>query len=296
MKIVDIFAGCGGFSSGFRSAGFGHSRLVEWESRCCETLERNSFENIVCDDIKNVDFRNLRGKVDILIGSPPCQPFSIGGRLQGAEDERNGWDEAVRATSEIRPKAICFENVSSMLTEKFRPYVQKLERKFKRLGYSITFYNINCADYGVPQFRKRCFCIAFHKDLGNVTFTFPNPQPHITVRGALTEMPNIGSNRHDLHRTIPRQYKGHTGSVLDKPSKTIVCAKNGCGGGMNCITLDDGTFRRYTIREAARIMTFPDTYQFHPTWSRAFSEIGNAVPPNVALQIAEELKKALQNR
>ena len=292
MHVVEIFAGCGGLSAGFRAAGCAHRLLVEWNERCCDTLRRNGFQPVRCEDARTVDFRTL-GHVDMLIGSPPCQPFSIGGHMRGEEDERNGWDVALRATRELRPKAICFENVSTMLSERFRSYVSFLTEEFSRLGYATTFHNVDCADYGVPQRRKRCFCIAFREDVCSEAFKFPEPQARVTVRQALANMPELGTNRHELHAVTPRKYKGHTGSVLDKPSKTIVTAKNGCGGGSNTITLDDGTFRRYTVREAARIMTFDDAYQFDPTWSRAFTELGNAVPPRVARLIAEAMCAAI---
>ena len=298
MFVVELCAGVGGMAVGFKKAGFKHKLLVEVDEDCCDVLKQNGFDNVLCADIRHVSFRSLRDKIHVLCGGVPCQPFSICGDKYGEHDERNLWDDAVRATLEIRPKCICFENVSHFLSKKFHPYVTHLTRRFSRAGYHVEWYVFDCADFGIPQHRKRCLCIGFRKDL-ELNFTFPKPSAElVTVREALQSLgPPNGRNRHEERTHVqPKQYTGHSGSVLDKPSKTLTTAPRGLGGGQNCFVDTKGRYRHYTIREAARLMTFSDRYQFSKVWSRAMSQIGNSVPPAFAYQIAKAIRKSLTGK
>ena len=294
MNVVELFAGAGGMAVGFRKAGYKHKVLVEVDKDCCKTLEQNGFTNVLCADVREVSFQSLRHKVDVLCGGPPCQPFSIGGDKFGQDDERNMWGECVRVAREMQPKCICFENVSHLCSKKFRPYLLNLTRRFARAGYKVEWYTFDTADYGVPQHRRRCMCIGVRNDL-DVHFTFPKAHTkQVMVREAMASLgPPNGKNRHDLRDVQPRQYTGHSGSDLDKPSKTLTTAPRGLGGGQNTFTDTRGRYRHYTIREAARIMTYPDSHKFSETWSKAMTQIGNSVPPLMAKQVALAIKRAL---
>lgn len=299
MKCVDIFAGAGGLAEGLRQAGWGHALLVEKCEKACGTLRRNGFKNVRCAKVEEVDFKKYKG-VDMLCGGPPCQPFSLGGVDGGEGDERNGWEEAVRAVRESECKSFMFENVSGMAREKFRPYVESLTRRLEGLGYAVKLFKVNAADYGVPQNRKRVLMIGFRDKRAAGRFVPPSlvKGKAATVGEAIESLGEPGPWREDghvLHNVIARSYKGHTGSRIDAPSKTIVAGGGrGVPGGANTLQLGGGRVRYFTIREACRLQTFPDTFIFPETWSHAFNQLGNAVPPRLAKAWGERVMQALR--
>ena len=205
MRVLELYAGCGGLAHGFHKAGFKHVALVEFSESCCQTLVANGFHNVLCQDVQDVKFGALRGKVDIVTGGPPCQPFSVGGDMQGDADERNMLDDCVRVVREVQPAAFCFENVNSLCADKFRPYLDRLMHKFRRAGYTMTIYKVDAADYGIPQHRKRCFLIGFRD---KVDFQFPQPTGKVkTVRDVFRELgPPNGKHRHELHEAKARAF------------------------------------------------------------------------------------------
>lgn len=295
---IELFAGAGGLALGLKQAGFEHLLLVERDPRIAGTLVRNGFETAQAADVGAIDFGVWRDRVDLLCGGPPCQPFSRGGLGRGAEDTRNGWELALDAVETIRPRALLFENVSSLLAPRYEAYVNTISDRLAHLGYSIAWLRLDACEFGVPQHRKRVFLVGFMEaqalDTFNRAFAAePRTYPPRTVRDMMTELgaPD-GQNWHVL-RGNPRPYPNHTGSTMDAPAKTVVCGCNGVPGGMNAITLDDGSFRYFTVREAARLQSFPDTYVFSSTWSRAFVELGNAVPPAVGCIMGRLVKRCL---
>lgn len=295
MKCIEIFSGAGGMAEGLRQAGWKHSLLVDKCKKACSTLERNGFENVVCASVDTVDYSPFKG-VDMLCGGPPCQPFSIGGKDGGEEDDRNGWEEAIRAVRETRCKCFLFENVQGMLRKKFAPYREDLIKRFEEMGYSTQVFSVNAAHYGCPQNRRRALLIGFLDPCAAGCFSPPPKREGapLTVREAIQSLGKPSASREDGHvlHGNAKSYKGHTGSTLDSPSKTIVAGRNGPGGGANTIECGEGV-RYYTIREAARIQTFPDDYVFPSTWSHAYHLIGNAVPPLLAKEWGKKVMKAL---
>lgn len=296
---VELFSGAGGLALGMKQAGFEHRLLVERDPRIVETLKRNGFVTALAADVRDVDFSSFASEgIDVVCGGPPCQPFSRGGLQKGADDRRNGWDLAVDVVSTIRPRAVLFENVASMMSSRHAPYVATITARLRAMGFHATWLKVQAADFGVPQKRSRALCVAFADASALARFErlfrdAPRVSSHRTVREVFARLgPPDGTNGHVV-RGHARAYPGHTGSTLDAPSKTLVAGNNGVGGGMNSIVCADGTRRYYTIREAAALQTFPDTYQFDPTWSRAFVEIGNAVPPLLAAMLARLVEQAL---
>jgi DNA (cytosine-5)-methyltransferase 1 len=297
---IELFAGAGGLALGLKNAGFEHLLLVERDARIARTLNENGFDAQTAD-VSTIDFRPWRDRVDLLCGGPPCQPFSRGGLGRGAEDTRNGWELALDATEAVRPRALLFENVSSLMAARYTTYVESIQARLLEMGYHISWIRLDACEFGVPQHRKRVFLVGFLDaaaldDFDESYAREPRSIPPTTVRDMMTALgPPNGQNWHIL-RGNPRPYPNHTGSVMDRPSKTIVCGCNGVPGGMNAITLDDGTYRYYTVREAARLQTFPDTYKFSPTWSRAFVELGNAVPPLIGQLMGRLVARSLTRR
>jgi DNA (cytosine-5)-methyltransferase 1 len=207
---VELFAGGGGLAMAVHNAGFRPLLLNEYARHACDTLEANGAKPrgeeervpesgepwpLIAGDIQNVDLRYLRGRVDVLAGGPPCQPFSLGGVAKGDEDKRNMFPELFRAVREIQPKAVICENVRGLLRPSFRPYfdyiLRELELPFLERDpasswldhdatlrsvdkesieatkrYDVMMKPVNAADYGVPQIRNRVIIVAFRSDLG----------------------------------------------------------------------------------------------------------------------------------
>jgi len=205
LKSVELFSGCGGLALGLARAGFKHEFLVEWDEEAVQTLQNNrriGLEHIrdwtvALKDAQQVDWTSFHGKIDLVAGGPPCQPFSIGGRHRGHEDDRDMWPEAIRAVNEVWPSAFLFENVRGLARPAFgeyfawiqaalrRPHINRRkgethEEHYFRLEQSRSVYDVvtmkvNAADFGAPQKRHRVIIAGLRRDLG-VQFSLPQPR------------------------------------------------------------------------------------------------------------------------
>lgn len=369
---VELFAGGGGLAYGLRAAGCTGGLLIESNAHACDTLTENSKQGRPLEgvDVREVDVHTVKWTlkgVSLLAAGAPCQPFSLGGKHLAHSDDRNLFPEVLRATRDIRPRAVLLENVSGILRSSIRPYFDYILRQLeypelapkedepwgdhdKRLQrhqasrsyepqYVVSPQVMNAADYGVPQTRRRVFVVALKG--ASDPFAFPEPthsqdalrvaqrgadyweerglsvpenianglprnrgggcsglRPWKTVRDALSDLPapKEEMKRDALdHWLIPgaRTYKGHSGSHLDWPSKTIKAGVHGVPGGENTVVLEDGSVRYYTLREAAAIQTFPNAYRFPVSRSEAIRQIGNAVPCQLAQIVATALRTRL---
>jgi len=390
MKAIELFAGAGGLGLGVGRAGFSAIDVVEWNRWCCDTLRENRARGaqIIRDwpipregDVRGFSFTQFEGKVALVAGGPPCQPFSLGGRHRAQHDHRDMWSEAVRVVRETRPQAFIFENVKGLTRATFQTYFTyiflqlsypeiilrdaeswidhraRLERHHTSGNRSGLCYQVlppevlNAADYGVPQKRERVFFVGFRVDLG-ANWSFPMPthsreallweqyrdgtywDRHLvakrerpsddkgrsmakrlreapdtlawrTTRDALVGLPeparhepasrnSAGATLAD-HRFQPgaRSYPGHTGSPLDEPAKTLKAGVHGVPGGENMLRGPDGSVRYFTVRESARLQTFPDDFVFHGAWSETMRQLGNAVPVKLAEVIARSVREEL---
>lgn len=202
MKSIEIFSGAGGMAKGLELAGSKHEAFIEWNADACNTLRVNYGENLVHEgDIRQFSFDDYKDKcVDIIAGGPPCQPFSLGGKAKGSNDERDMFPAAISAIRTLMPKAFIFENVKGLLRESFSEYfhyillqltypeiilnsndwndnlslLKKIDRDndYKGMRYQVSYRLINAADYGVPQKRERVIIVGFRGDL-NVNWSFP---------------------------------------------------------------------------------------------------------------------------
>lgn len=209
FKSLELFVGAGGLALGAARAGFAHAAVLDWDNNSCETLRRNKVRGVeyVCDwdiiecDVRSQNFEQYAGKVEVVFGGPPCQPFSIGGKHHGHEDERNMFPEAIRAVRAIQPKAFMFENVRGLLRQSFANYYSyiihqlrfpditrradedwidhlgRLEKiytsgKHGGLHYNVIYECRNAANCGVPQKRERVVIVGIRSDLGK-EFSFP---------------------------------------------------------------------------------------------------------------------------
>ena len=211
MNSLELFSGAGGLALGFSNAGFKHLGVFEWNKDACDTIRLNQIRgippikdwNLVPGDVREHSFRNWAGKVTLVAGGPPCQPFSIGGKHRGSDDTRNMFPEAARCVRETLPKAFVLENVKGLLRKPFATYFSyitlsltypfeprrkgeswqdhlgRLEKMHTKgytgeVYYHVVFRLLNAADYGVPQKRERVFIVGFRNDL-NREWCFPEP-------------------------------------------------------------------------------------------------------------------------
>lgn len=323
-RSVELFSGAGGLALGVERAGFQHIALVERDGDACATLRANRPDWPVYEtDTRRMDFRQFKG-VELLAAGAPCQPFSLGGKHQAHADDRDMFPEVLRVVRETTPEVVVVENVRGLLRKTFRDYFDYILRQLanpaitrktgetwrqhaarltvewggKGLGYAVDWQLVNCADYGVPQARSRVFIVAYRSDLG-VRWRPLSPthaKARRTVADALKGLPEPttkGSPDIDNHVLNPgaRSYAGHTGSPLDRPAKTLKAGDHGCPGGENMMRKPGGAVRYFTVREAARIQTFPDDYRFSGAWSECLRQIGNAVPVEMGQRVVAEAWK-----
>ncbi len=324
---VELFAGAGGLALGMEKAGFKHILLNEIDPMAAETLRRNRpYWNVCQEDIHNVDFKPLRGKVDFLSGGFPCQAFSYAGKGKGLEDARGTlFFELARAVQEIQPKVFMCENVKGLLSHDGGRTLDIIKKAIKELGYTLVEPRVlKAIMYQVPQKRERLILIAIRNDLANdVEFHYPNPYERVmTLRDAfykgelydcdvpqsegqkyplkkqqvMAQVPEGGDWR-DLPIEVQKQYLGgsylleggKTGMArrlaMDEPSLTLTCAP-AQKQTERCHPLET---RPLTIREYARIQTFPDEWQFAGNMSDQYKQIGNAVPVNLAYAVGRSL-------
>jgi DNA (cytosine-5)-methyltransferase 1 len=384
MRSVELFAGAGGLAIGMANAGFHHAAVVEWDHDACETFRENQRHHMRSvekwplfeGDVRAFDYSMLND-VMVVSGGPPCQPFSLGGKHRGYNDERDMFPEAVRAVRELRPKAFIFENVKGLMRETFSDYFEyvllqlmhpsftrrkaetwkehrsRLEKyhtsQKDRVEYNVVFRLLNAANFGVPQRRERVFMVGFRSDLG-IQWSFPEgccsenallrsqwvtgeywerhevakrqcptldgrlaarverlrgdtlfdfaKVPWKTVRDAISGLPDPEKNlkngvTNHVFNPGARSYPGHTGSPLDEPAKTLKAGDHGVPGGENMLARPDGSVRYFTVREAARLQTFPDDYTFRGAWSESMRQLGNAVPVKLAEVVATSVAQTL---
>lgn len=326
-KYIDLFAGAGGMSLGFDKAEFENILAVEYDKCFAETYSFNfPKHNLKVADIKNISNEEIKklignNKIDVIIGGPPCQGFSIAGKIgrNFIDDERNQlFKEFVRFVEVIKPRIFVMENVAALKTHNKGKTIEEIVKEFERVGYTVKYDVLNAVNYGVPQQRRRIFVIGT-LDKEN-KFNFPKKTTkQITIAEALKGLPKLESGETS---DIPNHNAmNHSKQMLEKMSYV----KD--GGNRNDIPEDirpkSGDIRKYirynsnepsicitgdmrkvfhfnqnralTGRELARIQTFPDDFIFKGNAGKVQQQIGNAVPPQLAFQIANSVKEVLDN-
>jgi len=330
-KLVELFAGAGGLAIGMEQAGFDSVLLNEIDKNACATLKKNRPNwNVVEGDISEIDFSKFRNKVDILSGGFPCQAFSYAGNKLGFDDARGTlFFEYARAVKEINPKVIVAENVRGLLKHDNGKTLQTIKNIIDELGYDLIDPRVlKAVFYRVPQKRERLLLIAIKRDLStHVEFKWPSPYKRImTMRDALkkgdlynTDVPCSDGQKYperkteilsrvpeggywrDLPDELQREYMkksyflggGKTGMARrlawDEPSLTLTCAP----AQKQTERCHPSETRPLTIREYARIQTFPDDWKFCGSNSSQYKQIGNAVPVNLAYAVGRSLIRLL---
>lgn len=303
MKVLDLFAGCGGFSHGFHKAGYEIAAFVEWWQPAITTfLQNHPKAKHLGGDITKINdetFLEWKEKVDLIVGGPPCQGFSLCGKRDPKDKRNQLYKEFLRAVRLVQPSFVVMENVQGILSMKDgngRTVIERIVEDFIELGYSVSYKILTASDYGVAQNRKRLIIIASKLDI------FPQPiekrKSLLEVIGDLPEHEN-GLNGHLLFtpkeetlRKIRRLKQGERISEkfnfsrqrlsADKPSRTITTKP---------MFIHPFYDRFLTPRELARLQSFPDYFLFSGSKTDMVKQIGNAVPPLMAQAIAEKLKE-----
>ncbi len=288
--VLDLFAGCGGLALGFEAVGF-RTEGYEMDPSACATYRENLRGN--CHEVFLTSQSRFPAGIVAVIGGPPCQPFSVGGLQSGQQDKRDGFPAFLAAVRKCEPRLALFENVRGMMYRN-RDYLHRIEEDLKSLGYAVEKFLLNAVDFGVPQRRERLF-VAAHKGapfvpqkcdrrfmagdaLGamarsvppNARFLTPNMDEYV----ARYEEKSMCIRPRDLH--------------LDTPSCTVTCRNlAGATGDMLRLRLPDGRRRRLTVREGARLQSFPDSFRFLGAEMSQFSQVANAVPPLLAKAVGK---------
>lgn len=289
LVALDLFAGCGGLALGFESAGI-ETIGFEKDADACATYRRNLVGE--CHQAV-LDTSTPLPACDILIGGPPCQPFSVGGLQLGLSDSRDGFPAFVSAVKRLRPKLFLFENVRGMLYSN-RHYFDEIVSALEDVGYTVSYKLLNSQDFGVPQKRERLIVVGHEHP-----FHFPAPVGKPVTAGeallslAFSAPPESKFLTESMDRYVANYEKASKCIYprdlhLDRPARTLTCRNlAGATGDMQRVRLPDGRRRRLLMREAARLQSFPDGFKFSGGETSRFNQIGNAVPPLMAWHLAK---------
>lgn len=323
VKIVSLFSGAGGLDLGFEKAGFDIEWANEFDKKIWATFELN-FPNTILDrrSITDVSAEEIPD-CDGMIGGPPCQSWSEAGAGRGINDKRGQlFYDYIRIIKTKQPKFFLVENVSGIISSRHKASFENFLKMFEECGYTISWKLVNANDYGVPEDRERVIIVGFRKDLGK-QFVFPKPLKHKpTLREAIGDLPEAvpalerNKTNGDLKITNHEYMTGGFSPIYmsrnrvrtwDEPSFTIQA-----GGRqapihpkapiMPKVSADkrifapghEDKYRRLSVRECARVQTFPDSYKFlYTDIADGYKMIGNAVPVNLAYNLGKAIKNQL---
>ena len=333
MNSIELFAGAGGLALGLEQAGFEHIGLVEFNKDAADTLVVNRPQwNVLCEDIAQVAERDLekefgvpKYKLDLLSGGAPCQSFSYAGKRLGLQDVRGTmFYHYATFLHKLQPKMFLFENVRGLLTHDGGRTFKTILNIFEDEGYTTVYKVLNAWNYGVPQKRERLITIGIRNDLSSLCqFVFPKEHDYKPVvrdiqldtnpdaahrarysknKEAVFALVPPGGYWRDIDPNIAKAYMktcwdmggGRTGILrrigLDEPSLTVL-TNPGMKQTDRCHPLE---VRPFSVRENARLQSFPDEWIFCGKLSEQYKQVGNAVPVNLAKEIGLEIKRTLE--
>lgn len=317
MKVISLFSGAGGLDLGFKKAGYKIVWANDIDHEAVNTYKFNLRENIVLDDIRKVDPKDIPDG-DMIIGGFPCLGFTVArGKYRRPEDEHNFlYLEFLRVLKAKQADFFLIENVPGMIRgNRFRTLFNRMMKDLENAGYRVKYRELNAVDYGVPQLRKRIIILGVRRDI-NHELQFPEPthapQERITVDGrqlykwitlkeAIGDLPleickndagcSVPNHYGTRHKVKINNYLGNRPLNWDRPAPTILGRGSRTGGPV--IHPHPNLHRRLTVRECARIQSFPDDFIFFGSPSAQYAQVGNAVPPLMAFRIAQAVLKSL---
>lgn len=326
LTNIELFAGAGGLTLGLEEAGFEAICINENNHLACETLRLNRPQwNVIEDDIKNVSFKEYYNEVDLVSGGCPCQAFSHAGKRLGFSDTRGTlFYEFARCVKETNAKMFLFENVKGLLTHDEGYTFSVICSCLEQLGYETIYKVLNASLFGVPQKRERVILLGIRKDLADKVelkdiYPTPSDKP-MTLREGLKNVPDspyidYSENKKkvmalvpeggcwvDLPPAVAEEYMGkayHSSGgrrgyakrlSWSEPSPTLTTSPSQ----KQTERCHPTETRPLTVREYARIQSFPDDWEFVGTLSQQYKQIGNAVPVELAKRVGQKLYETLE--
>lgn len=325
MKLISLFSGAGGLDLGFQKAGFKVVAANEFDKTIWETYEKNHDTKLIKGDICEIS-SDMFPDCDGIIGGPPCQSWSEAGALKGIDDPRGQlFYQYIRILEDKKPKFFLAENVKGMMAKRHNSAVKNIVSQFEDAGYDVFIHLLNASDYGVPQDRNRVFYVGFRKDL-NVNFDLP-PERYdykLTFKDAIYDLkdsaiPALPKNKTNGDKCNFLNHEYFIGAYSpifmsrnrvrgwDEQAFTVQASGRQCQlhpQAPKMIKVEknkqifkpgsEDLYRRLSVRECARIQGFPDDFKFYYTnLNDAYKMIGNAVPVNLAYEMAKSIKLAL---
>lgn len=319
---IELFAGAGGTALGMENAGIKHVLLNENDKYACETLRANRpYWNVIKDDIRNLKFQ--KGQADIVQGGFPCQAFSFAGKKMGFEDIRGTlFFEFARCIKEVQPKIAIGENVKGLLRHDYGKTIRTMVNVLEEIGYRVKYKILRSQYLDVPQKRERIIIIAVRQDL-DIPISFPKEKNYIIpLSEALYKCPKSEGQEYpekkkkimqlippggywkSLPEVIQKEYMGSsfymgggkTGMARrlswDEPSLTLTCSP----AQKQTERCHPEETRPLSVREYARIQTFPDDWIFSGSVTQQYKQIGNAVPVNLSYHIGNSIIDMLNGK
>lgn len=332
LTHVSLFSGCGGVDLGFHQAGFKTVFANDINLDACDTYRKN-IGPISNDDIRQITIPKLNTQPDVLTAGFPCQPFSNAGSRKGLEDERGSlYQTAIDFVSHLKPKCVVFENVRGLLSFKLKsgkPLIGEICEQLDSLGYDVIFSLINASHHHVPQKRLRVFIVGIEKGTEGF-FSFPTPveRPDLTLEHTILDLEGHELNQDELMQLNPQAL--HIGAMVPEGGswKSIPYEKlplrlqkisdnmekyrwpnfyrrfhrNEVAGTITAAFKPENAGvwhpiegRIFSVREIARIQSFPDWFSFEGKSIKSkYQQIGNAVPPRLAYELALQIKRTLR--
>jgi DNA (cytosine-5)-methyltransferase 1 len=328
MTLISLFSGAGGLDKGFHNAGFRTVAANEFDAKICPTYREN-FPNVdlIEGDIRKISSDRFPDEITGIIGGPPCQSWSEAGSLKGIEDARGQlFYEYIRVLKDKQPLFFVAENVSGMLASRHSAAVSGFMKLFDEVGYHVNLKMLNANDYDVPEDRDRVFYIGFRKDLNIRDFEYPKKVEHKpTLRETIwdlqdTAIPALAKNKTNGDRcAVPNNeyFIGAFSPIFmsrnrvrswDEPGFTVQASGRQCQlhpqapkmikvekNLQKFVEGKEHLYRRMTVREVARVQSFPDDFKFiYTDVNYGYKMIGNAVPVNLAYHVAMQIKETLR--
>ena len=330
MAVISLFSGAGGLDLGFHNAGFRTVVANEYDPKICPTFRHNFPEvDLIEGDIRNINAEIFPLHVDGIIGGPPCQSWSEGGAKRGFDDPRGQlFLEYIRVLEATQPLFFVAENVSGMLAPRHANAVAAFLESFRTAGvhgYDVQLRMLNARDFEVPEDRERIFFIGFRRDLQINDFEYPHSiEPRVTLRDAIwdlreTSIPALEHNHTNGDACIVDNHEYYVSGFSsifmsrnrvrswDEQGFTVQASGRQCQLHPQAPTMElvepnrrrfvpgsEHLYRRMTVREVARIQTFPDNFHFiYDDVNMGYKMIGNAVPVNLAFHVANQIRQTL---
>lgn len=321
MNVISLFAGCGGADlgiiGGFKYLGKTYRRnpfeilhASDIDAKAVETYNLNFQHQAETADVRELNFKNLEGKVQLIVGGFPCQSFSSVNPTKDPNDDRSQlFNDMLRVVRQTKPEFVIGENVQGFYRLHGGIYFENFHNKLRRAGYNVYHQVLTASDFGIPQHRKRLFIVGVRKDI-HETYTFPTPThgpnsnktlDYIPLSKVIASLKDVPQKYYFSQRAVEGVKKAKPNMKralaqdLSKPSLTITShlAKVSLNSRDPVLLVDpkSETYRRFTPREAALIQSFPEDFLFAGSEADAYRQIGNAIPPVLMWHVVQSLRK-----